>query len=150
MITLYYIENTMRQSIQDIWSKFKSVLVDETVFMAVVVLLVAVISFGLGRFSVASPVLSGSAMTASLPASEVKTSEIKVETTTRASLNSEPASQSAGAETGEYVGSKNGTKFHLLTCPGAGQIKEENKVYFSSKQEAYSQGYTEAANCKGI
>jgi len=49
-----------------------------------------------------------------------------------------------------YVGSKNGTKYHLPWCSGAKNIKEENKVWFSSKEEAESQGYTTASNCKGI
>lgn len=50
----------------------------------------------------------------------------------------------------QYVGSKNGTKFHLLTCPGAKQIKEENKVFFATKEDAQKAGYTPASNCKGI
>lgn len=50
----------------------------------------------------------------------------------------------------EYVGSKNGTKYHLPWCAGAKQIKEENKVWFSSKTEAEKAGYSPASNCKGI
>lgn len=49
-----------------------------------------------------------------------------------------------------YVASKTGTKYHLPTCAGAKQIKEENKVWFSTKEEAEAAGYTPATNCKGI
>ncbi len=59
----------------------------------------------------------------------------------------EPAPPSGG---GQYVASKSGTKYHLPWCPGAKQMKEENKIYFSSKEEAEAAGYTPAANCKGI
>ncbi len=51
---------------------------------------------------------------------------------------------------GSYVGSKNGTKYHLPWCPGAQQIAEQNKVWFQNKEEAEARGYTPAANCKGI
>jgi hypothetical protein len=46
-----------------------------------------------------------------------------------------------------YVASKAGTKYHHITCPGAKQIKEENKIYFASVQEAMAAGYSKAANC---
>lgn len=54
------------------------------------------------------------------------------------------------AEQGSYVGSRKGTKYHLPWCPGARAISEENKVWFESKQDAESKGYTGAANCKGL
>lgn len=49
-----------------------------------------------------------------------------------------------------YVASKNGTKYHLPTCPGAKRIKEENKIWFDSKTEAEQAGYEPAKNCQGI
>jgi hypothetical protein len=53
-------------------------------------------------------------------------------------------------ETGQYVGSKNGTVYHLPWCSGAKRISEANKVWFTSKEEAEKAGYRPAANCKGI
>lgn len=50
----------------------------------------------------------------------------------------------------EVVGSKNGTKYHLPTCPGAKQISEKNLIKFESIEEARSRGYTPASNCKGL
>jgi hypothetical protein len=55
-----------------------------------------------------------------------------------------------GAVSGQVVGSKNGTKYHLLTCPGAKQISATNKIFFASAIEAQKAGYTPAANCKGL
>jgi len=52
--------------------------------------------------------------------------------------------------TGQVVGSKNGTKYHLLTCPGAKQISPANKIFFASAVEAQKAGYSPAANCKGL
>ena len=74
-------------------------------------------------------------------------------------MESQPAqisfSQSAISEEGtetpvvlqQVVASKNGTKYHLPWCPGAKQIKDENKITFISAEEARVQGYTPAANC---
>lgn len=51
---------------------------------------------------------------------------------------------------GQYVASKTGKSYHLPWCPGAKQIKEENKVWFSSKEDAEAKGYKPAGNCPGI
>jgi hypothetical protein len=40
-----------------------------------------------------------------------------------------------------YVGSKNSNKYHLATCTVAKRIKPENRVCFSSQEEAKSRGY---------
>lgn len=144
----------MRQSIQDIAGKFKGFLANDTLFMALLLILVGVGSFGLGRGSVPSEMLqerelSAVAVSAAPPTPKPPVSAPgRVSTGTADLPPSQPETEIASEQS--YIGSKNGTKFHLLTCPGASQIKEENKVYFSSKQEAYSKGYTEAANCKGI
>lgn len=51
---------------------------------------------------------------------------------------------------GEVVVSKNGSKYHLPWCSGASRIKEENKVWFATIEEAKQAGYTPAGNCKGL
>lgn len=51
---------------------------------------------------------------------------------------------------GAYLASKNGTTFHLPWCSGAKKIKEANRVWFASKEDAIAHGYKPAANCKGI
>ncbi len=56
----------------------------------------------------------------------------------------------AGASATSYVASKSGKIYHLPWCSGAKRISENNKVWFSSKQEAEAAGYRAAANCKGI
>lgn len=40
-----------------------------------------------------------------------------------------------------FVGSKNSTKYHLSTCAVAKRIKPENRVCFSSQEEAQKRGY---------
>ncbi len=49
-----------------------------------------------------------------------------------------------------FVASKNGTKYYYPWCSGVSKIKEENKVWFSSADEAKKAGFEPAANCKGL
>ena len=51
---------------------------------------------------------------------------------------------------GSFLGSKNSDKYHYPWCPGAQRIKEENKVWFVSREAAAAAGYVAAKNCKGL
>jgi hypothetical protein len=58
------------------------------------------------------------------------------------------ASQSdAGGQKCAFVASKNSNKYHLPTCRYAQNIKPENKVCFSSKEEAEGRGFQSAKCC---
>jgi hypothetical protein len=43
--------------------------------------------------------------------------------------------------------SSKGKVYHFTWCPGAKQIKEENKIWFATEAEAQKAGYTLAGNC---
>ncbi|HCC05193.1 TPA: hypothetical protein DEP58_02705 [Patescibacteria group bacterium] len=103
----------------------------------VVLLLLGAISFGLGRLSAIK--------TVSVPVTLCASESVP---TMEASAISTPLTSSQ--ETSQYVGSKNGTVYHLPWCAGAQRILEENKVWFSTKEEAERAGYRPATNCKGI
>lgn len=120
--------------------------------VGLLVFFISMASFGLGRLSVLmdnhppvqinNPVDSPkNAPTTVVPAGD-----------SRASSGVSPDSRLSGATSasGSYVASKNGSAYHLTTCPGAKQIKESNKVYFSTKKEAESAGYRPAGNCPGL
>jgi len=66
-----------------------------------------------------------------------------------AAVGAAPKAEASDAG-GKYVASKTGTKYHLPTCSGAKRINEENKVWFSSTEEAKAAGYTPATNCPGL
>ena len=44
--------------------------------------------------------------------------------------------------------SKNGKKYYYPWCIGASRIKMENRVYYSSSEEAENSGKTIASNCQ--
>lgn len=57
--------------------------------------------------------------------------------------------KSAIENTSEFtiLASKSGTKWYFAHCSGAKRIKEENKIYFSSIQEAENRGLEQASGC---
>ena len=118
-------------SIQDIADKFKGFLADDSFFYGMLLVLLAVTSFGLGRQSV------------EYTESREQSAGIVLREASEISVN-------GGAETepGLYVGSKNTDKYHHVTCPGAAKINEENKVWFVSAEAAEAAGYSKAGNCE--
>jgi hypothetical protein len=137
----------MRNSIQEMYTKFKSIISEDLFFYAVLITLSSVLSFGLGRWSVAQKMTLDETVIqapALIHNSTVATSSNHHKTATTSTVTPEVRTAS------KYVGSRSGTKYHLLWCPGAKTIKESNKIYFSSKEEAQKAGYSPAANCKGI
>ena len=106
-------------------------LYEKDLILVAVIILVALISFGLGRLS--------------------KIGESRVPITIENLNKVEPLSvQGSTLNNKNFVASKNGTKYHYPWCSGAQTIKEENKVWFSTAEEAQKAGYEPASNCKGL
>jgi hypothetical protein len=93
----------------------------------VIVFLVALSSFGLGRFSA----LEG----AQTPVSIRQTPLVE---------------QTTIAAGGYFVASKTGTVYYYPWCAGATKIAPQNQVLFQNEKEAQKAGYTPARNCKGL
>lgn len=120
--------------------KLKSFLADDALFYTVLIVVVAVVSFGLGKHtlhienSLKNNNISNNV--ALVPLSPVVATE---KTNTALTVSNIVV-----------VASKSGTKYHLPSCPGAQQIKAENRIEFPSIEAAKSAGYSPAANCPGI
>jgi len=113
--------------------------------MVLSVILVGLIGFGMGRLSVVSQ----------------KKTPVFVKNQTANTLFAEAGASGAGnsemvAEAGTipgdklFVASKSGTRYYYPWCSGVSRIKEENKVWFATQEEAEGAGYSAAANCKGL
>jgi len=46
-----------------------------------------------------------------------------------------------------YVGNQNSKRFHMESCPNARKINRNNRTYFSSKWDAFKDGYAPAGGC---
>ena len=109
-------------------------------YWAAVIILVAVISFGLGRLS--------------------KIREEKTPITIENVKENEETSESKPLLTSNvdneiktdkiFVASKNGKKYYYAWCESANVIKEQNRIWFATQAEAEKAGYQPAANCKGL
>lgn len=131
-------------------TKLKSFLANDLIFYSVLLVLVAVASFGLGRLSVST----GKSSEKPLFSKEIVTPAAAVEavspaTTSKATL--EPTSPlTKPNQSAAVVGSKSGTKYHLPECPGAKRIKPANLITFESIAAAKAAGYSPASNCPGL
>ena len=104
------------------------------VYLTILIILVAFISFGLGRLSLV----------------EEKRPEVKITMPTQAGEAMENSASAINAilpTANAVVASKNGTKYYFSWCGGISRISPQNKVTFSSAKEAEQAGYSIAANC---
>lgn len=119
-------------------------------FLAALVFLMSVASFGLGRLSVLWP--AAEPITIAEPAMDgigrAAVSNMPQATAPDSKSAIPQAAAPAGARA--YVASKTGSAYHLPDCPGAKQIKEENKIWFATKEAAQAAGYKPAGNCPGL
>lgn len=47
-----------------------------------------------------------------------------------------------------FVASRNGTKYYPKGCSGINRIKEENRIYFETEEEAQGAGRTRTTTCQ--
>jgi len=116
---------------------------NKDVFIAILFILLAFGSFGLGRLSMIEE-LKTPVRIDGIAASVVNIN--KGQNIQPAKETLPPPPQGGGL----YVGSKNGSKYQFPWCSGAKRIKEGNKVIFNTKEGARAAGYTPAGNCKGL
>ena len=100
--------------------------------IAIIVILVAGISFGLGRLS----------------ATEDRAPVVATQTIVASSSDEQsiPA-RNAG---GDYVAARTGKVYYFPWCAAASHIAEANKIWFKTEIAAKAAGYTPAKNCKGL
>lgn len=126
------------RTIAEIRQKSKALLgrIPEGTLTVLIVILACSLSFGLG-------LLAGK----DTRAGELQIQELaQIDTLSTAQVSVEEPM----AEGGQYVASRTGKSYHLPWCSGAKQIKEENKVWFASKEAAEAAGYAPAKNCNGL
>lgn len=115
-------------------------------FLSMVIILVALLSFGLGRLSGGR---DGGGIKLEFDSS-ISNSQFPIsnETQTGNALNSIENSKLKIENSTSVVASSKGTKYHYPHCSGAKRITDANKIVFSSPEAAEASGYTLAANCK--
>lgn len=135
--------------------KFKLIIENDRLFYGILIILLSITSFGLGRASAIDHNQNTKIGTnepkiqliepITLPANTIISKSPAV-----SSQPSNPIQNISPDSNLQFVASKNGTKYHLSTCGGAKNIKPENKLFFNSREEAEAAGYTKATNCPGL
>lgn len=119
---------------------------------SLIIILVAFGSFGLGRLSRIAETKTPVAIRG-MEASVGKILPDKAVGIKQGDILNGTTGKSLTANTpneGFIVASKTGKKYHFPWCASAQTIKEENKIWFATKEEAEAAGYTPAANCRGL
>lgn len=138
----------------------------DRVFIPLIVILVGIGSFGLGRLSKIEALKQGISIKAPASVIEALNTEkqalngnLEAINTDNGTENIQKIESATGQPrqnfeeqnlSGQVVASKSGTKYHYPWCAGAKSISEKNKIWFNSVEEAKKAGYTPASNCKGL
>lgn len=101
----------------------------QEVVFAIILILTAFTSFGLGRLSVI----------------EENREPVRILQAKQTDVLGSPWNIG-----GKVVASRNGSTYHAPWCSGASRISEKNKILFKDEQAAKRAGYTPAKNCKGL
>lgn len=112
------------------------------IVLAIAVVLISIISFQSGKISALRHFQEPLRITDS---SANITSQVKTKSPSSKSQITSPLNQKTDLR---VLASKNSNLYHFLWCSGAQKIKEGNKIYFASEQEAQGQGYALASNCQ--
>src|ERR1035437_4152005 len=118
-----------------IYSQEKGFKIKDDLYIVLMIILVGTASFGLGKLS-------------SYEKNKTPIAILNTQETMYASVLSSNQSQKGEMQStsttlnsnGLVVASKSGTKYYYPWCTGVSRIKEENKVWFSSIEEAKSAG----------
>lgn len=128
----------MRGSLEHFLEKCKEY---EGILLTLVVILVGLSSFGLGRLSATAPTTRRPVVVLEADANK-NTNTLNV----KYSQNTTGDTQ-AGQEPERFFASKNGKYYYSTTCAAGNRIKESNRVYFDFAASAHEAGY-EASTCK--
>ena len=106
-------------------------------FIAGIIFLTSLSSFGLGRLSVD--------LKPAPPISIIDTAAVPD------SVSNRPADIGNVNDTGRKVfASRNGSAYYYAWCSGAKRIKEENRIWFATREAAEKAGLKQAGNCSGL
>jgi len=138
------IKSFFAQTKDNYYSQQKGLKIKDDLYIVIIIILVGTASFGLGKLA--------SYEKNKTPISILKTKEYMLATV----LESETPKKEITTENNIkktdslVVASKSGTKYYYPWCSGVSRIKEENKVWFNSTEEAREKGLTPASNCTGL
>ena len=125
-----------------VYSQEKGLKIRDDLYIVLIIVLVGTASYGLGKISAFEK--------AKTPISIIKTRDYMYSTALESTLPKAELNTTQTQTNGLVMASKSGTKYYYPWCTGASRIKDENKVWFNTIEEAKSAGLTPASNCTGL
>jgi hypothetical protein len=115
------------------------------ILVVIIVILVGLGSFELGRLSKQN---TSSGIKIEYPA-EVTSQSANVISAIGSAPKMAPSIKELTSGTGKkFFASNRGTKYYSLGCSAGKSLKQENRVYFNTKEEAEKAGYELSSSCK--
>ena len=124
-------------SIYDLSEKGKDVLT------VIIIILVGLISFELGRLSKEN---RSSNLKIEYPAPITGPQGVEQEASAISAVNNLEASLPTASK--NFFASKKGKKYYSLSCSAGKSIKQENRVYFETREGAEKAGYALSSSCR--
>ncbi len=121
------------------------------ILTVVIIILVGLGSFGLGRLSTRGQ-LEGLKIEYTRPDIELRAQVPQIPINSQNPQNDSKSAPEVTQESKEIIktffASRKGSKYYSASCSGGKTIKLENKIYFSSKEEAEGAGYELSSTCR--
>ncbi len=105
------------------------------ILTVIIIILVGLGSFGLGRISNSS----NKGIQVEYKGSELSSNALQALEFSEKTVNTEGRN---------FFGSSRGTKYYPANCGAGKSLKAENRVYFDTKEEAEKAGYEMSSSCK--
>jgi hypothetical protein len=121
-----------------------------SLFIPILVILVAIGAFGLGKLTkIEQTRLPVTIQYATSSPQATSATPPQLGGKQKGDTITEPVTSSTTARR-VYVAARGGTVYYLPSCAGVNRIAEKNKIWFETKAEAERLGYKPAQNCKGL
>ncbi|MEK7488086.1 MAG: hypothetical protein AAB598_02070 [Patescibacteria group bacterium] len=138
---MQFIYNTVKERVKSIGERVRTFMTERKEMFArfAELMLIAVIFFGLGVLYTEHMPVRTMPLSIDIPA------QGKAVAAAVALTDALVPDKAVLSKNGEYVASKNGSKYYLTTCKST--IKEANKVFFKTKEDAEKAGFTPSTTC---
>ena len=114
------------------------------IMIVVIVILVGISSFYLGRLSHETSTNGLKTEYTSQEASAIGSTKTNIE---QVRLNPSISDKIKNNDRGSYFSSKKGKKYYPIGCSAGKSIKKENRIYFNTASEAENAGFSLSSSC---
>lgn len=117
-------------------------------FIVLIIIIVGLGSFGLGRLSKTTNKGSGITIEYTDIPSNAPSNAITAVNEAQNTKIGQNMLNPEKAQKGAFFASNRGSKYYSIGCSGGKTLKEENKIYFDTEAEAKKAGYEISSTCK--